>query len=150
MNGRTRAAPRVGRSAPGRAENSSGSASVELVLVVPVLVALIVTVVGGGRLVDARGQVNDAAYAAARSASLTPTAPLRAGAEAARNSLIERGEACHRLSVDFAGTDFRPGGLVRATVHCTADLRDVVGFGLPGSRTFTASAVVPIERYRAP
>ena len=118
----------------------------------PLLVAFLLVVVAGGRYADSRGQVNDAAYAAARAASLQTdaTAARSAGYAAANRSLAERGKACARLQVSFTGTDFRPGGQVQVAVTCRADLSDVAGFRVPGAKEFRAQAVVPIERYRLP
>src|SRR5690349_12968928 len=128
-----------------------GSAAVEMVLMVPVLIGLILTVVAGGRFVEARGQVNDAAYAGARAASLAHrTSVYGAGRNAAQQSLADRGKACVSLAISFAGSDPHPGGQIRVTVRCTAALHDVVGFGLPGTKRFEATAVVPIEQYRRP
>ena len=134
----------------GRVRDERGSTAVELVLMASVLVGFIITVVGAGRFVDGRSQVNDAAYAAARAASLAPTldAARQAGQQAAQGSLADRGKACTSLTVSFDGTDFRAGGHIKAEVTCHADLRDVVGFGLPGTKSFTGTAVVPIEQYR--
>jgi Flp pilus assembly protein TadG len=134
----------------GRARDECGATAVELVLMASVLVGFIMTVVGAGRFVDGRSQVNDAAYAAARAASLAPDldAAREAGQKAAQESLAERGKACATLTVSLAGTDFRTAGHVNAEVTCQADLSDVVGFGLPGTKSFTATAVVPIEQYR--
>jgi Flp pilus assembly protein TadG len=134
----------------GRVRDERGATAVELVLMAWVLVGFIMTVVGAGRFVDGRGQVNDAAYAAARAASLAPNldAAREAGQNAAQESLADRGKACTTLTVSLAGTDFRTAGQVRAEVTCQADLSDVVGFGLPGTKSFTATAVVPIEQYR--
>lgn len=130
--------------------DEEGYTAVEMLLMTTVLVAFLITVVGAGRFVDAGSQVDDAAYAAARAASLEQNveAGQIAGNDAARSSLSERGKACTRMSVSFAGTDFRTAGHVRVEVTCSADLRDVVGFGLPGAKTFTGTAVVPIEQYR--
>lgn len=127
-----------------------GSAAVELILMTPLLVAFIVMVVGAGRLVESRSQVNDTAYAAARAASLAPNlgAAREAGQRAASDALSDRGQACVRLNVSLAGTEFEAGGQVKVEVTCIADLHDVVGFGLPGTKSFTATAVIPIEQYR--
>ncbi|MEO7844370.1 MAG: TadE family protein [Nocardioides sp.] len=135
---------------PRPTDSEQGAASVELLLMAPVFVAFILSVVGGGRLVEARGQVNDAAYAAARAASLAPGNPEQAAADAAHAALAERGRACTQLTVSLHGSDMVPGGQVRATVTCLADLSDVTGVGLPGSKRFAGSAVVPIEQFRRP
>lgn len=128
-----------------------GTMSIELVVLTPVLVAAIMVVAAGARYVDARGQVNSSAYAAARAASLTTNqeAAVQAGTKAAEDSMSRRGRACSDLAVKVDAGDFVRGGDVRATVTCVADLSDVVGFGLPGSKTFTDTAVVPLEQHRA-
>lgn len=135
-----------------RARAEHGSMAVEVVVLAPVMVAMILSVVGLGRYVEARGQVNDIAYAAARAASLEtdPRAAEQAGRQAAYSAVAERGKSCARLEVSFAGSDFTLGGQVRAEVTCIADLGDVTGFGIPGSKTFTSDAVVPIEQHRRP
>jgi Flp pilus assembly protein TadG len=145
--------PRRGRSWRERLRaprDERGYAAVELLAMTTVLVGFITVVVGGGRIVDSNSQVDDAAYAAARAASLESNfeAGQIAGRDAASDSLADRGKACTRLTVSFAGTDFRTSGHVRVEVTCHANLSDVVGFGLPGAKDFTSTAVVPIEQYR--
>ena len=127
-----------------------GYTAVELLAMTTVLVGMITVVVGGGRIVDSNSQVDDAAYAAARAASLESNFEVAqiAGRNAAKDSLADRGKACTQLNVSFAGTDFRTSGQVTVRVTCHANLSDVVGFGLPGAKNFTATAVVPIEQYR--
>ncbi|MDN5898559.1 MAG: ATP/GTP-binding protein [Brachybacterium sp.] len=118
-------------------------------------VALILTVVAGGRFVDGPAQANDAAYAAARAASLETTygRGMTAGRTAATQSLAKRGKSCQNMSVSFGGTDFTPGGQVVAEVTCTVNLLDTgpLGrqLGLQPSTAFTERAVVPIETYRS-
>lgn len=145
--------PRHGRSWRERLRaprDERGYAAVELLAMTTVLVGFITVVVGGGRIVDSNSQVDDAAYAAARAASLESNfeAGQIAGRKAAADSLADRGKACTHLTVSFAGTDFRTSGHVNVQVTCHADLSDVVGFGLPGAKDFTSTAVVPIEQYR--
>lgn len=128
-----------------------GAMAIEVVILTPALVAAIMVIAAGGRYVDARGQVNSAAYAAARAASLTTNqeAAVQAGTKAAEQSMSQRGLACVSLTVSVDAADFNPGGDVRATVTCVADLSDVVGVGaIPGSKTFTYTAVVPLEQHR--
>lgn len=127
-----------------------GVMAIEVVLLTPVLVAAIMVILAAARYVDARGQTNSAAFAAARAASLTTNheAAVSAGRAAAQVSMTQRGQACARLTVDIDAGDFRPGGDLSATVTCLADLSDLAGFGLPGSKSFTSTAVVPLEQYR--
>ena len=63
--------------------------------------------------------------------------------------MAERGHACAHMKVNIDAGHFAPGGSVRATVSCTSDLSDLVGFGLPGSTTFRFTAVAPLEKHRS-
>lgn len=141
---------------PSSRAGQRGVTSIEMLLAAIPLLIMVTVVVAGSRHPDAAGQVNDAAYAAARAASLQsdPTRAAAAGQQAAKASLAERGKACTRLSVSLAGSDFTPGGKVVAVVECVADLSDVVSvagrhLGLEQTKTFQARAVVPIEKYRS-
>lgn len=129
-------------------ERDRGSIAVELVLLAPLLIALLLLVVGLGRIAHARGQVDGAAGDAARSASLARTADeaRQAGERAARAHL---GENCRALDVDIDTAAMRPGGAVIARVRCTASLAGLGLAGFPGSRIFTASATAPIEIHRS-
>jgi Flp pilus assembly protein TadG len=126
-----------------------GTLSVELAVLTPALIGCLLVIAGAARYVDAEDQVSSAAWASARAASLEPTAAsaATAGRAAAVGALADRGRACARLEVTVNTGAFAPGGSVRATVTCNADLSDLAAFGLP-SRTFTATAVVPIETHR--
>lgn len=129
-----------------------GSAPVELTLVgAPVIVLLLVLLVVCGRVVQAELQVTDAAYQAARAASLerTPghaTLAARATAEAA---LDPGGATCTDLTVTVDTGGFVPGGVVRVTVTCRIDLRGLSGLAVPGSTTRTATRASPIDTYRS-
>lgn len=127
-----------------------GSAAVELVLVAPVLLVALLLVVGLGRLASARQEVDGAAASAARAASLERNTALSAEAaeQAATATLTDRGISCQSLSVQVDVSAYQPGGEVSVTASCTVPLDDVALSGLPGSRTLTSTAVVPIETYR--
>ena len=51
-----------------------------------------------------------------------------------------------QVSVDT--TALRPGGQVLVRVSCTARLSDLALLGVPGSRTFTATSVEVVDRWR--
>lgn len=127
-----------------------GVMAIEVVILTPALVAAIMVIVAASRYVDAQGDANEAAYAAARAASLTTNqeAAAQAGIQAAQSATAARGQGCARLEVHIDAADFAPGGDVRATVTCTADLTDL-GLPLPGTRTFSSTAVVPLETHRS-
>jgi Flp pilus assembly protein TadG len=127
-----------------------GTTSVELVLVAPVFLAALLLVVGLGRIVEAEGRVQGAARDAARAASVARSAV--SAAEAARGAaavnLADRGVSCTRFEVLVDTTNFRPGGQVRVSVACTADLSGLGLSGLPGSKTLRSEATAPLEQYR--
>ena len=127
-----------------------GAASVEMVLVTPVLVALLLFVVAVGRLAEAKGEVSvasrDGARAAANARSVSGA--HRAAHEAALAALADRGVACRNLSVAVDTSEFRADGSVKVTVHCEVELQSAAGVGLPMTRTLTSTFVSPVDRYR--
>lgn len=127
-----------------------GTIAVELVLLTPLLLALLVFIVGLGRLAEARGHVVGAARDAARAASQqrTPAAATAAAQQGAAADLAGAGLSCTRLTVRTDTRGFTPGGAVRVNVGCTADLRDLLGIGLPAHKTLTSTAAAPVETYR--
>jgi len=133
-----------------RPTSDRGSASLELVLLTPVLVALLLFAVLAGRLSQTRADVDRAARDAARSASLARSSENAAtdGEAAARATLTDGGVSCAHLEVDIDTSRFAAGGTVAATVTCTVALTDLSLLGVPGSRTLSASFVQPIDTYR--
>ena len=127
-----------------------GSASVELVLVTPVLLVLLLFVVALGRLADSRAQVDGAARDAARSASLArgPDSALTGAQAAAEARLVEGGVTCRHLDVQVEVGALRPGKIVTAIVTCDVDLGDLTLLRVPGSRAVTSSAAEVYDAYR--
>lgn len=127
-----------------------GTSAVEVVLVTPVFLAALLLVVGLGRIVEAEGRVQGAASDAARAASLARNGFLATASarDAAALNLDGRGVSCTAFDVAVDTADFRPGGLVRVSVSCTADLSGFGLVGLPGSKTLRGEATAPLEQYR--
>lgn len=127
-----------------------GSASLELVLLTPLLLVLLLLIVLGGRYGQARADVDSAARDAARAGSLerSPAAAADAAEEAAARRLADRHVVCVDLEVDLGDTDFRPGGTVEVTVTCAVDLSDLTGLGVPSSATFHSTFSEPVDVYR--
>jgi Flp pilus assembly protein TadG len=125
-----------------------GSASLELVLLTPLLLALLLLVVLGGRY--AQADVDSAARDAARAGSLERSSAAAADAaeEAAERRLAARDIVCTDLVVDLGDTDFRAGGEVNVTVSCAVDLSDLTGLGVPSSVTFDSTFSEPIDVFR--
>ena len=127
-----------------------GSAAVELVLATPVVVLILLFVVFGGRLTVATADVNSAARASARAASLArDPATAVTVAEAAASAELEReGVPCSQVDVATDVARFVPGGTVAVEVRCEMPLRDLGMLGLPASRTVEARQVAVVDRYR--
>ena len=127
-----------------------GSATTELVLLTPVLIIVLLFVVALGRVASAHQEVDAAARDAARAATNARSAQSARidGTDAARTSLVAGGVTCRTLTVDVDTTDFRPGGLVTATVACTLELGDLAGLRLPANRTMTSSFTAPVDEFR--
>lgn len=127
-----------------------GSLTLELALLAPVLVALLLFVAGAATLQGARNDLDDAAWEAARVASLTRSA---AGAEAAaRRAVTERLDSerwdCGAEAVSVDVSRFAPGGTVAVEVSCTLDLRSAFAV-FPGQMQIRSRAAEPLEPFRA-
>ena len=116
-----------------------------LLILIAVLVLLAHRIVSAGTAADA------AAAAAARAATLerTPAAAHTAAETAAANAVRTHELSCatYDLTGDTGG--LHPGATVRATLTCTADLSDLSGLGVPGSRTIEGSAASVVDSYRS-
>lgn len=134
-----------------RGAGDRGSISVELALgYTPVMILVLLGLFAITRIVSAQIDVNSAAAAAARQASLAYTpAGARAGADdAVTTTLAGHALTCrtHTLTVD-TGT-MAPGGQVTVRLSCAVALRDLYGLDLPGSVTVTGDSVQPVDTYR--
>ena len=125
-----------------------GSASLEAVLLVPVLILVLGVMLGLGRVVAGHNDADDAASEAARAASLARSAPeaSAAAARAATKRFAAAGSLCHDPDIRTDATAFHPGGVVAVTVTCTVDL---AGTALPARARLTARSVQPLDPYKA-
>lgn len=129
-----------------------GSVTVELAIVAPALLLLLAGLVFAGRLQTASAAVEQASRTAARDASLArDAAAARTAATAAADRELS-GTQCVATStaIDVSGFDSRLGtaAAVTATISCTVSIADLAAPGLPGTRTITATATSPLDRYR--
>jgi Flp pilus assembly protein TadG len=127
----------------------NGSASAELVFVVPVIFLVALVAVALGRLVLAEGQVAEAARSAAEAASVWPTAAeAKAAAKtAAFYDILHNSLFCEGAQVAMDSADFTRGGQLRVTVSCPFDIVPEIP-GVVSETTLAATAVAPIEPYR--
>lgn len=135
-----------------KAAPERGAAAIELTLLTPVFILFLVLIVALGRIVEARIQVDDAAHAAARAASLaaTPSQAQQAADNAASAALSGDGITCTPMSVATDVGAMTPGSTATVTITCTVGLGDVSGLHLmPGHETVTASFSSVVDTYRS-
>jgi Flp pilus assembly protein TadG len=138
------------RSTP-RFGGERGSATAELVLLTPLLIAFLLFVVLLGREVSARLQVESAASQAARAASLTrdPASATLAAQQTAAGTLTGSHHTCTRLTVATDTSHFTAAGWVAVTVTCTVNNDELTGLHLPATTTISSRFVEPLDTYRA-
>jgi Flp pilus assembly protein TadG len=136
-------------------DRERGSAPIEAVVVVPVLLAFGLLFVAGARLAMAGQAVDAASEHAARAASLARTAGAAQGEaqRAAAQSLAGEGQPCTATTVqaDTQGLAVAVGqaATVTVTVSCTVPLGDLLLLGGgPGVRTLTSQFTSVVDAYR--
>ena len=130
-----------------------GAVSSEFAVVMAVFFSsFVLLVVYAGRVTQAGNDVRSAAHEAARAASLTNTSES-ASAEAHRvaaANLADSGLSCAEgFEVNVDTGNFAPGGSVTVAVTCHTSLADLSTLDVPGSKTFTGTAVEVIDTFRA-
>jgi len=134
-----------------RLRDQRGSIAVEVAVIAPALLFLMLLVVYAGKVSEADGNVERAASDAARAASLRqhPGDATDDAQTSATANLAAAGVPCLNITTTVDTTDFAPGGTVTVTVRCEASMADVTLLGVPGRRTFTATATEVIDTYRS-
>ncbi|WP_047869133.1 TadE/TadG family type IV pilus assembly protein [Nocardiopsis sp. RV163] len=134
----------------GTGRGDRGSASAELALLTPALLAFAMLMVLAGRVADANSTADQVAHSAARAASLERSVAAAEGAASstASSSLAENGLVCgdHSVTLDHGG--LTPGGAVTAVVECRVGLSGLTGLGVPGTMTITGDATVVVDTFR--
>ena len=131
----------------------AGSAAIELILLAPALIALLLLVVGLGRLAEGDLQILVAAAQAARAASLQrggQQAMEAAADDAALSALTGDQVSCAHSQTPVTidpGSVVAPGGVLTVTLTCTTRLSDLFLAGFPGVHTWTATVTVPLDSY---
>lgn len=137
-----------------RLRDERGAVALELAILAPVFLLLLALMIAVGRVAGANNHVDGAAFTAARSASIQRSAATAQtnAADAARAYLQQRGLSCQPQDVTVDTSGFAAGlgeqAAVRVDVSCTVPLSEVTGLLPMGERTFTATAVSPIDSYR--
>lgn len=124
----------------------------ELVFILPALVLLLFFIVALGRFARARADVDGAARAAARAASIqSDAAKARTMAiQTAQDNLdsVDRSVVCVDRHVFPDVSRFEAGGLVTVRVTCDVKLSDLGLLGLSRTKTVEASFAEVIDRFR--
>lgn len=128
----------------------AGSATLELVLSIPVLILMLAFLSYSGRMPGARLQIEDAAHQAARAATVSrsPSAAAANARSTAEAALSEAGVTCRPVTVTVSGT-LQPGSTVSVAVSCTVDLHDLALLHVPGTTTLTARYASPVDLHRS-
>ena len=130
------------------------SPSVEAAILLPALVLFIGLLITLARVAIAQQQVESAASAAARAASLErgPAVAHAEALEAARRMLAEAGSSCRdpSIAVDAPGVGGALGerGVVTVTISCTVPLADVALPMIPGSIEISTERASPVDPLR--
>ncbi len=147
MTVHNRQPPHRTRRPPRRPRGDRSAVSVEIALAVPLIVLLLFLMATAVHLGRAVIDVNSAAAAASRAASLARTAP--AATTAARNAAAaDLAGQCAIVSVTVDTSGFHRGGTVTVTVACTVTTHGLTGINIPGSVTTKAASTSPIDLYR--
>ncbi|MFM8867211.1 MAG: TadE/TadG family type IV pilus assembly protein [Ilumatobacteraceae bacterium] len=129
-------------------KHEKGSATVETVVLVPVLVALVLFAVFAGRSTQAMSQIRHAADQGARAASLVrPSRMQHVGQQAVMDSLRNNGSPCAGVLVNVAVDTESTVHAVMVEVECEISL---VGLELLelGKRTIEAESVEVVDVWR--
>jgi Flp pilus assembly protein TadG len=133
-----------------RDADDRGTAAVETAIIAPGLVVLLLLVMLAARVSQAEAEVQAAATAGARAASLQGTAgqAVAEAEEAVDDSLDDAGLSCSSQDVGVDTQYLVPGGSVQVTVECIADLSEMILLEVPSTRTFEATATEVVDTYR--
>lgn len=140
----------TGRRRPGVAAER-GSATVELVVLSPVVVLIAVVIAALGRVETVRAQVAGAARAAAAAAAEAsdPLAAVTAARDMAPVAVAGDGVSCRPLSVQVDTSNFTAGGAVAVTVRCHVSMAGLLVPGFPGRLTVSSRVVASVDPYRS-
>jgi len=129
-----------------RLRDDRGSATVELVVLAPLVGILLLAVVVVGRVQVARADVEGAARSAARELALSrdPSAAISSVESGLAATLDVGSPSCRTMTFTPAVTD----EWVTVTVGCVVDLDDAAVLPMPGSMTVTGTATEIIDAHR--
>ena len=129
----------------------AGSAAVEAVVLLPVIMAFVLLGVALGRFETARTDLIGLAREGAEAASVMPSSAQAAAAATLVGTSGSSGiaEVCPKIVVSTNTAKFVPGGSVDVTLTCKVDLASLGAPGLSGTQDVTVHQLAPIDPYRA-
>jgi Flp pilus assembly protein TadG len=129
-------------------KTDSGSVTVEMVLLAPVLMVLILFGVYSGRASESLTQVRSAADQAARGASMVSRSRVEATAfQIAERALTSESISCVDLSVSTSLIENGDNNAVHVEISCTINTDGLTLLGLT-QRRVTASSTEVLDRWR--
>ncbi len=129
-------------------KTDSGSVTVEMVLLAPVLMVLILFGVYSGRASESLAQVKSAADQAARGASKVSRSRVEATAfQIAERALTGESVSCLDFVVNTALIEQGNNNAVRVEISCTINAEGLTLLGLT-QRRVTASSTEVLDRWR--
>jgi Flp pilus assembly protein TadG len=129
-------------------KSQSGSVTVEMVLLAPVLMLLILFGVYASRASESLVQVRHAADQAARSASKVSRGRVQSVAnDVANRTLNNSGTSCIDFAVSTAVIEQGSNSAVRVKVECTIKTQGLVLLGV-SERQVSATSTEVIDRWR--
>lgn len=139
------------------ADRARGSMAVEFVVVAPAFALLLLIVSAGGQWVNVSGQVGGAARDAARAASVGRSAgdaqaqaQLAAQGDLPGQCVASPGGAPSVTVIPMTGgqvADFTAATAVQVRVSCGVSLAAFRLVGFPSTRTFSDTAVAPLDSF---
>lgn len=120
--------------------------AVEIVVLIPILVAFMLLIVAFGRYVDMHGDVESVTRDAVRAASLERTYyEGQLAAQAIVDQSLPNDISCSGVYLDG---DFVSGGVIAVRLECSVDFSDLGLVGVPGVVDFTKTSSAPIDNLR--
>lgn len=136
--------PDSDRSRWGRLRRDTGSVSIELALIAPMMIALLFLGVIAFRVTSTQLGIDTAAANAARDASIQRT-QAAAHTAAETTAAAMRPDFCTSYTIEVDTNGLQPGGTVTVTLTCTVDTSEI---GALPTRTVTATAHSPVGQWR--
>lgn len=120
--------------------------AVEIVIMVPILVAVMMLVVAFGRYVDVQGRVDAAARDAVRAASLErDVGAAEYVAQQVATANLPAGASCSDVSLTG---DFVAGGVITVQLTCQVSYDGLGLLSLPGSAPVSSNSSAPLDELR--